>query len=519
MESTYTDRGDKNAADFYQDDADDDEENNFYEQNDNYKRICKKLSELFYSLNRRRLYELFLLIEKEFEQLHAENVSLHAKIEALSEKIAEGDALLPDKATEIIDLINTDTSTPKSISGKKTSHVGQKLKTAFRVPPGRNLVSSFKAGVTGDASRARFVRVYDGHRDGVWHVDVSKPGSYKAVLGSASADQTARIWNIETGVCLMQYTGHCGSVNSLAFNRTENVLAGTTGLLAVTASGDQSAHVWKVLLPAKSSPSTNLASKSGTAVPSSEDELDVLSEKEDANADGDSDHFQTVRSPLIKLTGHTDVVIAADWLMGGNQAITNFQIITASWDRYSYIYDAERGEIINTLTGHDQELTYCSAHSNQKLVVTSSRDTTFRLWDFRESIHSVAVFQGHSESVTSAVFSSSDKIISGSDDRTLKIWDLRNMRSALTTIRTDSPVNRLAVSQLYNIIAIPHDNRHVRLYDLNGQRFARLPRSNRRSHKRLVSCVAWCDNNAYANLFSCGFDKSLLGWKVSINKE
>lgn len=52
---------------------------------------------------------------------------------------------------------------------------------------------------------------------------------------------------------------------------------------------------------------------------------------------------------------------------------------------------------INVCAGHDQELTHTSAHHSQRLVVTSSRDTTFRLWDFREPIHSVSVFQGHTE--------------------------------------------------------------------------------------------------------------------------
>lgn len=47
--------------------------------------------------------------------------------------------------------------------------------------------------------------------------------------------------------------------------------------------------------------------------------------------------------------------------------------------------------------GHDQELTHCSAHTSQKLVATASKDFTFRLWDFREQIQSVAVFQGHNE--------------------------------------------------------------------------------------------------------------------------
>ena len=51
------------------------------------------------------------------------------------------------------------------------------------------------------------------------------------------------------------------------------------------------------------------------------------------------------RQPLTELTGHSSVVIAADWLPGGSQ------VITASWDRTANLYDAEKAEIINTLTG------------------------------------------------------------------------------------------------------------------------------------------------------------------------
>jgi len=89
------------------------------------------------------------------------------------------------------------------------------------------------------------------------------------------------------------------------------------------------------------------------------------------------------------------------------------------------------------------------------------------------------------------------------------------MRSALATIRTDSAVNRLALSQQHNIIAIPHDNRNVRLYDLNGSRLGRLPRSSRRGHRRMVCAAAWADDNPHCNLFTCGFDKQLLAWKVA----
>ena len=64
------------------------------------------------------------------------------------------------------------------------------------------------------------------------------------------------------------------------------------------------------------------------------------------------------------------------------------------------------------------------AHPTQQLLVTSSEDATFRLWDFRAPpIHSVNVFQGHSKSVNSATFSSREYVVSGSDDHSIKVCE------------------------------------------------------------------------------------------------
>lgn len=112
---------------------------------------------------------------------------------------------------------------------------------------------------------------------------------------------------------------------------------------------------------------------------------------EEKNEDEQTITPQTIQQSLIRLTGHTDVVVAAEWLFGGEQ------LITASWDHIANVYDVETGKIVNTLSGHDEKLTHCNAHSTQKLVATASKDYTFRLWDFREPIQSVAVFQGHNE--------------------------------------------------------------------------------------------------------------------------
>ena len=57
------------------------------------------------------------------------------------------------------------------------------------------------------------------------------------LIGTASADKTAKIWGIDSGKCLLTYVGHQGSVNSISFHPAQD--------LALTASGDGSAHVWK----------------------------------------------------------------------------------------------------------------------------------------------------------------------------------------------------------------------------------------------------------------------------------
>ncbi|CDW60216.1 WD repeat containing protein 37 [Trichuris trichiura] len=443
-------------------------------------------------------------------------LEVHTKVEALTDRLTEGGLPL-EKAAEIF-AITSEATSSKSAGGKKPSmQMGQRLKTAFKVPPGRNLVSSFKVG--SDQNRARFVRAFKGHRDGVWHIDAAASG----VICSASADHTARIWCTETGACFAQYLGHEGSVNCARFAPTP--IGNGREILVLSASGDQSAHVWKA-------PTAFVGGQTGGGHQpniilhhSSEDEK--FSDREE-NLQDENDTFVVLRSPQLRLTGHTAPVVAADWLWTQNR------IVTASWDRTAIIFDSERGEIVNILSGHDLELNHCCSHPSQNLVVTASKDTTFRLWDFRESIHSVAVFQGHTEyvenvcyhlrlnvnyrSVTSVVFVGSDKIVSGSDDRSVKVWDFRNMRTALTTIRLDSSVNRIAISRSNGIIAIPTDNRQTRLCDLAGTRITRLPSTSRRGHHRMVCCCAWADESSNCNLFTCGFDRLVLGWNVSMSQ-
>lgn len=190
------------------------------------------------------------------------------------------------------------------------------------------------------------------------------------------------------------YVGHAGSVNCIRFHSSHD--------LVLTAGGEGTSHIWRCPpistmepLPSRSnsqdddhSPDSQGPTGGFVPGPGSSAEGDT-----NALVGGSSQQQQAhlIKQPLKELTGHTSTVISCDWLFGVDQCVT------ASWDRTANIYDIKTGELVVQLAGHDQELTHVCSHQSLPLIVTASDDTTFRLWDFREAIHSVCVFQGHAE--------------------------------------------------------------------------------------------------------------------------
>lgn len=119
----------------------------------------------------------------------------------------------------------------KSFKSKFT-YSGGKVKASHKIKAQTSrIVSSFKAQ---SVVSSTVMREFCGHKDGVWQV-AAKVG--QPIIGTASADHTACIWGIESGRCLLQYTGHVGSVNSIKFHQNRD--------LVLTGSGDGTAHIWQ----------------------------------------------------------------------------------------------------------------------------------------------------------------------------------------------------------------------------------------------------------------------------------
>uniref|UniRef100_A0A4W4GQZ6 WD repeat-containing protein 37 n=1 Tax=Electrophorus electricus TaxID=8005 RepID=A0A4W4GQZ6_ELEEL len=176
---------------------------------------------------RSNLLDLFGQIEREFENLYLENLELRREIESLNERLAgEG---------QTVDGGDLGKGALKTKASHSTSQLSQKLKTTYKASTSK-IVSSFKA--TTSRAVCQLVKEYVGHRDGLWDLSVTR--TQPLVLGTASADHCAMLWSIETGKCLLKYAGHAGSVNSIKFHPTEQ--------MALTASGDQTAHIWRYMV-------------------------------------------------------------------------------------------------------------------------------------------------------------------------------------------------------------------------------------------------------------------------------
>jgi WD repeat-containing protein 37 len=145
---------------------------------------------------------------------------------------------------------------------------------------------------------------------GVWEVSSSP---IHPLIATASADHTSCIWNINSGKCLLKYEGHTGSVNSIKFHPSKDIM--------LSSSGDNTAHIWQGAVNYESSSRRGHSSEEEL-----EDDLDDLHDEKE--------RVDTLRTPLQEFSGHSSVVVSADWISGGSETPT--QIITASWDRTGF---------------------------------------------------------------------------------------------------------------------------------------------------------------------------------------
>ncbi len=254
-----------------------------------------------------------------------------------------------------------------------------------------------------DVETGQVITNFTKHSDTIQEVAFSPDGT-KAITGSN--DKTAKVWDVETGQVITNFTGHSGLVSTSAFS--------PDGTKAITGSTDGTAKVWDV---ETGQVITNFTEHSDTifAAAFSPDGTKAIT----GSLDSIAKVWDVETGEVItNFTGHSKAISAVAFSPEGTKAITG------SGDKTAKIWGVETGEVITDFTGHYDWVNAVAFSPDGTKAITGSSDKTAKVWDV-ETGQVITNFTGHSSMVNAAAFSpDGTKAITGSYDDTAKVWDV-----------------------------------------------------------------------------------------------
>jgi WD40 repeat protein len=139
-----------------------------------------------------------------------------------------------------------------------------------------------------------------------------------------------------------------------------------------------------------------------------------------AGADGDAIVWNARGTRLRTLTGGTNERNAGQVLDVSFSHLSRL-VATASTDGTARVWDVLRGTRVSIMPLHGHHVRRARFGANEDSLLTASRDGTARTWKV-ETGGPRAVFAGHFDAVTAAVFMPGDRLATASDDGTVRIW-------------------------------------------------------------------------------------------------
>ncbi|NWJ46953.1 MAG: AAA-like domain-containing protein [Chloroflexi bacterium] len=212
------------------------------------------------------------------------------------------------------------------------------------------------------------------------------------LLGSASKDQTARIWEVATGKEVAVLKGHNGAVTGIEFS--------PDGKYVVTAGEDKTLRLW------------------------------------------DTTNWQEVRV----IRGHTAEISSVAFSPDGQT------VISGSADKTARIWEVASGKELLVLSGHSGGITSLAVSEDGKRIATASEDGTARVWDAANGTEQMAL-RGHSGAVTAVFFKpDGSRIYTGGADKTLRLWDSASGKEMKITTGFTKPIKRLYTCATFKAI-------------------------------------------------------------------
>ena len=253
-----------------------------------------------------------------------------------------------------------------------------------------------------EINNGRAVMEFSGHEKTILGLDLSR--DEKRLL-TAAGDRKIKLWNTETGDELQTFSGHSNIVFEAKFNSDESQM--------ISTGWDARVNLWDV----KSNEiltRIDFGNASAYAVEFTPNDLYFVAARLDKTLE--MWEFDT-RSVVRKFIGHTDVVSKITFLKGGQQ------MATASWDGSVRIWDIASGLMTHKLKT-EQPVYEVISTGDEKYLISGGADRMIRFWN-RETGQVDRVLEGHKAPVVTLNLIREEKLLVSSDlDGTTKFWDL-----------------------------------------------------------------------------------------------
>lgn len=216
-------------------------------------------------------------------------------------------------------------------------------------------------------------------------------------VASGSADNTIRLWDVDSGRELRALVGHKNWIKSLALSRSGEVLA--------SGSNDHTVKLW------------NVSSGRG----------------------------------LFTLSGHSKPVEVLAF------SPDDRLLVSGSNDATIKLWDVATGREVQTLKGHIAAITALAFSPDGMTLATGSADNTIKFWN-TVAWNETRTLNKHSKKITTLSFTPAGKrLVSGSADGTIIIWDSSTGSDRLTMKRNSTALLATGFSSNGDVSSITAD--------------------------------------------------------------
>ncbi len=307
----------------------------------------------------------------------------------------------------------------------------------------------------------------EGHNAALRGVAFSPDGKK---LATCSEDNTANIWNIETGEPIATLSGHQNIITSIAFSPDGKKLA--------TGSEDNTVKIWDAD-----------TGKADTTLKGHEASVVCVAFSPDGERLATGSQDNTAKIWELK-TGAAQTLEGHDGFVSSISFSPNGQLLATASEDYSIrIWDIKTSKSREPLTAHSDVVSSVAFSPDGKKLATGSHDKTAKIWDVASGKVERSL-EGHNGWVSSVAFSpDGKKLATGSYDNTAKIWNPEDEIVIMRIVGHSNWVRGLAFSPDGQTLATASNDRTAKIWDLAAEGAAVVQK-----HGDIVSSVAFSPN-------------------------